>query len=148
MQEEEKVLKTRNMSEILPHSAPFLFVDRIVELEKGKRAVGIKNVSINEDYFRGHFPGQPVMPGVLILEAMAQVGGIAVILGTGQEDSLFFLARIEKARFFKPVLPGDCLRIEIEVLKYKQGVGKVKGLALVEGETVAESILYFSRQRA
>ncbi len=129
---------------ILPHRYPFLLVDRITEFEPDKRIVGIKNVSINEPYFVGHFPGIPVMPGVMIIEALAQSAAILTYrtLNLKQGDgTLFYFAGIDGARFKRPVTPGDQLRLEVEMLRVMRGVGKFKARALVEGVMVAEAEL-------
>ncbi len=136
-----------NIQEILrtlPHRIPFLLVDKIIELEEGKRAVGIKNVTINEPFFQGHFPGIPIMPGVLILESMAQVGAVIALRMPENEGKLVYFAGIDQVRFRKPVVPGDVLRIEVEALKMKGTIGKLKGIAKVEGEVVAECEILFS----
>ena len=128
---------------ILPHRYPFLLVDRIVELEHGKRCVGIKNVSINEPFFPGHFPGHPVMPGVLIVEAMAQVAGIMAYLASDDETKKkvsYFMA-IDSAKFRKPVVPGDQLRIEITTTMNRRGIWGVDGKAFVDGKLVTEASL-------
>lgn len=130
------------IQEILPHRYPFLLVDRIVELEGGKRVVGVKNVTINEPFFMGHFPGHPIMPAVLIIEAMAQVGGILLLNSVDNPNNyLVYFTRIDKARFRKPVLPGDQLRFELELLALKLRVCKMKGVAFVGDECVAEAEL-------
>ena len=129
--------------ELLPHRYPFLLVDRILEWEPGKRIVGIKNVTINEHFFVGHFPGKPIMPGVLIIEAMAQVGGVLLLYspeGTPRKRLVYFTS-IESAKFRKPVVPGDQLRIEVEVLVSKMRICKIQARALVDGQRVAEGIL-------
>lgn len=128
----------------LPHRFPFLLVDRIVELEEGRRAVGIKNVTINEPFFQGHFPELPIMPGVLILEAMAQVGAVIALKMPENEGKLVYFAGIDGVRFRKPVIPGDQLKIEVEALKMKGTIGKLKCVAKVEGDTVAEGEILFS----
>jgi beta-hydroxyacyl-ACP dehydratase FabZ len=121
---------------ILPHRYPFLLVDRIEEIEIGKRIVGIKNVTINEPYFQGHFPGRPIMPGVLIIEAMAQVGGVlAFKSNTDPKKKMVYFLGIEKAKFRKPVLPGDQLRFELTVAQSRPPYWKLKGTAHV-GETL------------
>jgi UDP-3-O-[3-hydroxymyristoyl] N-acetylglucosamine deacetylase/3-hydroxyacyl-[acyl-carrier-protein] dehydratase len=130
------------VQEIMPHRYPFLMVDKILELEDRKRAVGIKNVTINEPFFEGHFPGHPIMPGVLIIEAMAQVGGV-LLLNTvdNPENHLVYFTRIDNARFRKPVLPGDQLRFELELVAIKLRVCKMRGRAYVGEDLVAESDL-------
>jgi len=125
---------------LLPHAYPFLLVDRIVEVEPGKRIVGIKNVTYNEPFFPGHFPGRPIMPGVLIVEAMAQTAGLLVFHSSPEEDhskTVFFLG-MDNVRFRKPVIPGDQLRLELEITKHRQSIWRFKGKALVEGKVVAE----------
>ena len=125
---------------ILPHRYPFLLVDRIIGLEEGKRAVGIKNVTYNEPFFQGHFPGAPVMPGVLIVEAMAQVGAVLLLRGIpDRKDKLVYFAGIDQARFRRPVVPGDQVRFEVEVLKLRARSALLKGEAFVDGARVAEA---------
>jgi len=127
---------------ILPHRYPFLLVDRIVEIEPGRRIVGLKNVTINEEFFQGHFPGKPIMPGVLVIEAMAQVGGLLLLREIpDREKKLVYFMGIDEARFRKPVLPGDQLRFELEVLKRKASTCKLQGKAFVDGNLVAEAII-------
>jgi len=132
--------------QVLPHRYPLLLVDRILEMELGKRIVGLKNVSINEPYFQGHFPGFPLMPGVYILEALAQVGGILMIKSLGLEIGKYAVvfAGIDDARFKKPVYPGDQLILELEVITLKKSLSKMKGTAKVDNQVVAEAILYAS----
>ncbi len=126
----------------LPHRYPFLLVDRISELEPGRRIVGIKNVTINEPFFPGHFPDRPVMPGVLILEAMAQVGGVLAFKSSSLAGRpVVYLTGIDNAKFRKPVVPGDQLRLEVEVLKRRQPFWKMRGNAFVESELVCEAEL-------
>lgn len=130
---------------ILPHRYPFLLVDRIVEVERGKTITGIKNVTMNEPFFQGHFPGEPVMPGVLILEAMAQVGSILVCLSDQEMiGRLAYFAGVDKARFRRIVRPGDQLVLKLEMLKQKGRVIKMAGHALVDGQLATEAELMAS----
>ena len=130
--------------ELIPHRYPFLLVDRIEELEPGVRAVGLKNVTQNEPFFQGHFPEYPVMPGVLIIEAMAQVGAVGVMAGGDHTDKLALFAGIDGVRFRRQVLPGDVLRMEVEIVRLKGSVGRGKARATVEGERVCEAELMFA----
>ncbi len=126
----------------LPHRYPIILVDRVLELVPGERVVALKNVTINEPFFMGHFPGHPVMPGVLIIESLAQACAILafVTLGAKEGDgTLFYFAGIDAARFKKPVMPGDQLRLEAEMGRVKRGVGKFTGRALVDGQVVCET---------
>lgn len=138
------MLDAREIMEILPHRYPILLVDRILEMEPGKRIVGLKNVSVNEPVFQGHFPGFPLMPGVYILEAMAQVGGILMIKSLGLEIGKYAVvfAGIDEARFKRPVYPGDQLVLELEVISLKKSLSKMKGTATVNNEVVATAVLY------
>jgi 3-hydroxyacyl-[acyl-carrier-protein] dehydratase len=131
------------IKKIIPHRPPFLLVDEVWELEPGKRAVGIKNVSEDEFYFQGHFPSYPVMPGVLIVEALAQVGAVAILSQKEAQGKLVFFAGIDKFRFRKPVFPGSQLRLELEILRSRGDIGKGKGIAYVGDEVVAEGELTF-----
>ena len=133
------MIEINEIIELLPHRFPFLLVDRIVEFEPGKRAVGIKNVTYNEPFFEGHFPQNPIMPGVLIIEAMAQTGGVlAFKTFPDKKGSVFFLG-IDSARFRKPVMPGDQLKMVVEVLKHKMDIWVFEGKAYVNEEIVAEA---------
>lgn len=124
---------------LLPHSYPFLLVDKIVEIEPSKRIVGIKNVTFNEPFFTGHFPDKPIMPGVLILEAMAQTGGVLAFKSfPGMEGSVFFTG-IDEARFRKPVIPGDQLKMIVEVVRHRREIWVFNGKALVDNDIVAEA---------
>ena len=137
-------MEAYQIQDVLPHRYPFLFVDRILELEEDKMAVGIKNVSINEFFFEGHFPGHPVMPGVLIVEAMAQVAGVLLLQKAANRGKLAYLLGVDGAKFRRRVLPGDQLRFEIEVKRIKGRTGKVKGYAYTDDKVVAEAELTFS----
>ncbi len=129
----------------LPHRYPFLLVDRIIEYEPGKRIVGLKNVTINEPFFQGHFPGVPIMPGVMIVECMAQVGGCLVFEGLeNRDEKLVFFIGIENARFRRPVRPGDQLQVEMVVDRMKSRVGKLSGKVHVDGQLVCEAGIMFS----
>ena len=138
------MLDVKEIQSILPHRYPFLLVDRILELEPGRRAVGLKNVTINEAFFEGHFPGHAVMPGVLVLEAMAQVGGVLLLSMTGNEGKLAYFGGMDKVRFRKPVSPGDALITEVELLKNRGGIGKVKVTGRVGRHIVAEGEFIFA----
>ena len=137
------MIEIKEIMSILPHAYPFLLVDRVIEMEPGKRIVGIKNVTYNEPFFPGHFPGRPIMPGVLIVEALAQTAGILVFSSLPKEQfktPVYFLG-IDNVRFRKPVIPGDQLRLELEITKHRQSVWGFKGKALVDGNLVAEAEL-------
>ncbi len=134
------VMDSVEIQSILPHRYPFLLVDRIRELDPDRRIVGIKNVTINEPFFQGHFPGHPVMPGVLILEALAQVGGVLAFKSLGAVGRpVVYLTGIDAAKFRKPVVPGDILRLEVDVLKKRAPFWKMQGKAFVETELVCEA---------
>ena len=126
---------------ILPHRYPFLLVDRVVSIDVGKTLVAVKGVTVNEPHFAGHFPGHPVMPGVLILEALAQAGGLLVKASLSQDtsDKVTYLMAIDNARFRRPVVPGDLLELHVEVVKQKGAIWKTRGQAKVDGEVVAEA---------
>ncbi len=138
------ILDSVAIQRILPHRFPFLLVDRVIELEVGKRAVGIKNVTINEHFFQGHFPQYPVMPGVLIVEALAQTGGIA--LGTMDEykGRIAFFAGIDNVRFKRQVKPGDTLRLEVELTQLRRSIGTASALATVDGEVACKGDIMFA----
>ena len=136
----ETLLDINQIQAILPHRYPFLLVDRIVDYEPGKRVVGVKNVTLNEPFFAGHFPGAPVMPGVLIVEAMAQTAGVMMLASLpDRETKLVFFTGIDGAKFRRPVVPGDQLRLELTVLKLRPRYIKLRGEAYVDGQLVAEA---------
>ncbi len=137
-------LYIRQIMDILPHRYPLLLIDRILELEPLKRALGYKNMTMNEEFFTGHFPGNPLMPGVLMIEALAQLGG-TVILSPGEfQRKTPFLTGIDKVKFRRPVIPGDCLMMEIEMLRSRQNIGWVSATARVDDKLVCSGELMFS----
>jgi len=140
----EWALDVEQIRHLLPHRYPFLLVDRILELEPGKRAVGLKNVTVNESFFQGHFPPRAIMPGVLIVESMAQVGGVMVMAMPGMVDKIALLAGLDHVRFRRPVVPGDTLIAEVEMLWMRRDVGRVRAVARVGEEVVAEAEITFA----
>jgi 3-hydroxyacyl-[acyl-carrier-protein] dehydratase len=140
------VLETMDCVEIqkiIPHRYPFLLVDRIEFCEPGKQAVGIKNVTVNEPFFQGHFPGKPIMPGVLILEALAQVGAVALLVLPEYAGKIALFGGLKNARFRRPVVPGDILRLEVEIQKIRAGAGIGNGVATVNGQRACEAEMTF-----
>jgi 3-hydroxyacyl-[acyl-carrier-protein] dehydratase len=138
-QDNKAKLDIQRILGMLPHRYPFLLIDRVLEYEEGKSLVALKNVTYNEAFFQGHFPGLKVMPGVLLVEAVAQAGGILLYLSIPDpEKKLVFLSKIDKAKFRKPVVPGDQVRLEVEILKMKAKFCHVRGKALVDGDVVVE----------
>ena len=133
------MIDIKEILKLLPHRYPFLLVDRILEINPGSKAIGLKNVTVNEGFFQGHFPGYPIMPGVLIIEALAQVAGILAFHSEKTESKAVYFMSIERAKFRKPVVPGDQLRLDVSVLQHRGNVWKFSGNALVEDKTVAEA---------
>lgn len=138
------MLDVQQIKGIIPHRYPFLLVDKVLEMDEGKRVVGLKNVSANEPFFVGHFPEYPVMPGVLILEALAQVGAIAVLDMEQNKGKIGFLAGVDKCRFKREVKPGDQLQLEVEIIRMRGAIGKGKGIATVNGEVACEAEIMFA----
>ncbi|MCE7792399.1 3-hydroxyacyl-ACP dehydratase FabZ [Salipaludibacillus sp. CUR1] len=138
------MLNIEEIKDIIPHRYPFLLVDKILEVDEGKKAVGIKNVSANEEFFNGHFPDYAVMPGVLIIEALAQVGAVAMLKKEENRGRLAFFAGIDGCRFKGQVRPGDQLRLEVEMTRLRGTIGKGKAIATVDGKSVAEAELMFA----
>lgn len=138
------ILHIEDIRALLPHRYPMLLVDRILEIEPGKKAIGLKNVTINEPFFQGHFPEQAVMPGVLIIESMAQVAGIMMLMTDKYHGKIPFIAEIENTRFLRPVVPGDTLTIETKLLWERAFYGKVNMIATVEGKIVAKCDMKFA----
>ena len=133
------MINVKEIMDILPHRYPFLLVDRILELEENVRVLGIKNVTVNEPFFVGHFPSNPIMPGVLIIEAMAQTAGVLAFKSSGLSSKNVYFMSIEKAKFRKPVIPGDQLRIEIKVIQQRGTVWKMTGSATIDGKVASEA---------
>ncbi|MYL59350.1 3-hydroxyacyl-ACP dehydratase FabZ [Virgibacillus halodenitrificans] len=138
------MMDIEQIKQTIPHRYPFLLVDKVTEMEEGKRVVGVKNVSANEPFFQGHFPEYAVMPGVLIIEALAQVGAMAVLGKEENKGKLGFLAGVDKCRFKKQVRPGDQLKLEVEIIRFKGAIGKGKGIASVDGEVACEAEIMFA----
>ncbi|NLW56260.1 MAG: 3-hydroxyacyl-ACP dehydratase FabZ [Firmicutes bacterium] len=136
-------MEINRIKELLPHRYPFLLVDRVLSMEPRRRISALKNVTNNEEYFNGHFPERPVMPGVLIIESMAQAAGLALLVEEEHRGKIPFFTGIDKARFRRPVVPGDQLQLEVELLRVKGNVCKAKGEALVDGRVAAEAELMF-----
>jgi 3-hydroxyacyl-[acyl-carrier-protein] dehydratase len=138
------MLDINEIKEIIPHRYPFLLVDRIIEIEEGQRAIGLKNVTANEEFFNGHFPQFSVMPGVLIVEALAQVGAVAMLKKEENKGRLAFFTGIDNCRFKRQVVPGDQLRLEVEMTRVRGSIGKGKGTATVDGQLVCELEMMFA----
>ena len=144
MTDEPTILTTEQIEALIPHRFPFLLIDRVVELEPGSRAVAIKNVTANEWFFQGHFPDRPIMPGVLIVEALAQAGSVAALSSDAHQGKLGLFAGIDGMRFRRRVVPGDQLRLEVELERLRGPVGVAKARATVDGERAAEGKLTFA----
>jgi len=142
--EEKTILDAVEIQRIIPHRYPFLLVDRIIELTPGQRAVGTKNVSMGDPFFQGHFPHYPVMPGVLIVEAIAQVGAVAMLQAPENQDKIAFFAGIDKVRFKRQVKPGDVLRLEVELGQIRRSIGTGTGTATVDGEIACRGEFMFA----
>ena len=137
------MLDIKEIQKILPHRYPFLLIDRVLEMEEGKRCVALKNVTMNETFFQGHFPQEPVMPGVLIIEALAQTGAVAMLSMEEFKGKIAFFGGIDKAKFRGKVVPGDTLRLEVEMIKIKRNAGIGKGIAYVDGKKACEAEITF-----
>ena len=148
MTTENKTLNITEIQELLPHRYPFLMIDRVTNYDEGKTLTAIKNVSVNEPQFTGHFPRMPVFPGVLILEAMAQATGLLAFktFGAPAENELYYFASIDKAKFRKPVVPGDQMILEVEFIKERRGIALFHGIAKVDGDTVCSAELKCARR--
>lgn len=140
------MLDVNQIKEVIPHRYPFLLIDQVVEMEEGKRVVAKKNVTINEPFFQGHFPDYPVMPGVLIVEALAQAGAVAMLQKEENKGKIGFLAGIDSCRFKRQVVPGDTLMLEVEITRLKGPIGKGKAKATVDGELACEAEIMFALQ--
>ncbi len=145
---EPRIIEVAEIMNMLPHRYPFLLVDRVVDFEEGKWLKAVKNISVNEPCFTGHFPTQPIFPGVLILESMAQATGVLAVKSYGKlkEDELYYFASIDKARFKRPVVPGDQMLIEVNFLKERRGISLFTGKAFVDGKIVCEAELMCARK--
>jgi 3-hydroxyacyl-[acyl-carrier-protein] dehydratase len=141
---EKTTLDIKQIQEIIPHRYPFLFVDKVEELEPGIRAVGYKNITMNEYFFQGHFPEEPILPGVIIIEALAQVGAVALLSMESYKGKIAYFGGINKAKFRKKVVPGDVLKLDVEIIKMKGPVGIGLGIASVNGVKVAQAEITFA----
>ncbi|MCK5732359.1 MAG: 3-hydroxyacyl-ACP dehydratase FabZ [Tenericutes bacterium] len=138
------MLNSNQIQEIIPHRYPFLLIDRVIELEPGKSAVAIKNVSANDGFFHGHFPEQHIMPGVLIVEALAQTGAVIILSVEGNRGKLAYFAGIDKCKFKRKVIPGDTLRLEAKVINQRSGIGIAEAVATVNGEIACKTIIKYA----
>jgi len=143
-EDDPAVMDVRQIQSIIPHRPPFLLIDRILEVEPGVRAVGLKNVTMNEPFFAGHFPDYPVMPGVLIVEALAQVGAVAILMVEANRGKIAMFAGIDNLRFRGQVTPGDTLTLSVEIIRLKGPIGKGKAVATVDGKVVVEGEIMFA----
>ncbi|QUM83517.1 3-hydroxyacyl-ACP dehydratase FabZ [Moritella sp. 36] len=150
MSEQLNRIEIQEIMELLPHRYPFLLVDRVLDFEAGKSLHAVKNVSVNEPQFTGHFPKQPIFPGVLILEALAQASGLLGYKSSGgpSDNELYYFAGIDKARFRQPVVPGDVLHLHIELIKERRGIGRFVAIAKVDGDVVCEAEIMCARREA
>ena len=150
MSEQLNQIEIQEIMALLPHRYPFLLVDRVLDFEVGKSLHAVKNVSVNEPQFTGHFPKQPIFPGVLILEALAQASGLLGYKSSGgpSDDELYYFAGIDKARFRQPVVPGDVLHLHIELIKERRGIGRFVAIAKVDGNVVCEAEIMCARREA
>jgi len=150
LSEQLNIIEIQEIMELLPHRYPFLLVDRVLDFEAGKSLHAVKNVSVNEPQFTGHFPKQPIFPGVLILEALAQASGLLGYKSSGgpSDNELYYFAGIDKARFRKPVVPGDVLHLHIELIKERRGIGRFVAIAKVDGDVVCEAEIMCARREA
>lgn len=137
----EKVMDVKKVMDLLPHRYPFLMVDKVLDYEEGKWIKAVKNVSMNEPFFQGHFPGEPIMPGVLQIEALAQTSGLLTLLNDEYKGKLAFFMTIDKCKFRKPVVPGDQIVLEVEILSDRRGIIHAKGKASVDGQVASEAEL-------
>lgn len=138
------MLNSVEIQKIIPHRYPFLLVDKIIEMEPGKKAVGIKNVTVNEPFFQGHFPGNPIMPGVLQVEALAQVGAVAVLSMEEYKDKLALFTGMDNVKFREQVVPGDTLRMEVEMVSLRRGIGKGEAVAYVGDKVACKAVIKFA----
>ncbi len=138
------MLNSIEIQKIIPHRYPFLLIDKIIEMEVGKKAVGIKNVTINEPFFQGHFPGNPIMPGVLMVEALAQVGAVSILSMEEYKGKIAVFTGIDKVKFKRQVVPGDTLKLEVEIISIRRNIGKGNAIATVDGKVAVKGEIAFA----
>ncbi|MEA3422843.1 MAG: 3-hydroxyacyl-ACP dehydratase FabZ [Bacillota bacterium] len=138
------MLNSIEIQKIIPHRYPFLLVDKIIEMEVGKKAIGIKNVTINEPFFQGHFPGNPIMPGVLMVEALAQVGAVSILSMEEYKGKIAVFTGIDKVKFRRQVVPGDTLKLEVEIISIRRNIGKGNAIATVDGNVAVKGEIAFA----